>query len=161
MAYLVRNRYMKALILAGLGVLAACGGDDGDTTDVDCTKVTGADTFVVGLEKQGAETSMDFKLMSATPAPPARGDNTWVVQINTMASGVVGAPIDGAMLQVTPFMPAHQHGSPIMVQITPGTTAGEYNLSPVNLWMPGVWETTIRATSSSTTDSAVYRFCIE
>lgn len=151
---------MKAALLAVV-VLAGCSGDDGMTTDmVDCSKVS-ADTFVVGLEKMGMNGAMDFKLMSATPAPPARGDNAWVVQINSMASGVVGAPVDGAMLQVTPFMPAHQHGSPIMVQITPGTTTGEYNLSPVNLWMPGVWETTIRATSSAAvSDSAVYKFCI-
>ena len=149
---------MKAVLLAAV-VLAGCG-DDGTTDDtVDCAKVS-ADTFVVGLEKMGTSGAMDFKLMSATPAPPTRGDNTWVVQINAMASGVVGAPIDGAMLQVTPFMPAHQHGSPIQVQITPGTTTGEYNMTPVNLWMPGVWETTIRATGSTTTDSAVYKFCI-
>ncbi|HTL32815.1 MAG TPA: FixH family protein [Kofleriaceae bacterium] len=153
---------MRTLWIAVAGVaLAACGGDDGTTDEVDCTKVTGADTFTVGLDKVGTSGAMDFKLMNATPAPPARGDNTWTVQISTMASGVVGAPIDGAMLQVTPFMPAHQHGSPIQVQITPGTTAGEYNLEPVNLWMPGVWETTIRATSSTTTDTAVYKFCIE
>ena len=150
---------MKAALLA-TALLAACGGDDGTTEDpVDCSKVS-ADTFVVGLEHMGSAGSLDFKLMSATPSPPTRGDNTWVVQINSMASGVVGAPVDGAMLQVTPFMPAHQHGSPIQVQITPGTTAGEYNLTPVNLWMPGVWETTIRATSASTTDSAIYKFCI-
>lgn len=34
-------------------------------------------------------------------------------------------------------------------------------MEPVNLWMPGVWETTIRATAGTTTDSAVYKFCIE
>jgi hypothetical protein len=151
---------MKALFLAAT-VLAACGGDDGTGDDtVDCTKVTGADTFVVGLEKPGTSGALDFRMMSATPAPPARGDNTWQVQIHSMSSGVVGAPVDGAMLQVTPFMPAHQHGSPIQVEITAGTD-GMYTLAPVNLWMPGVWETTIRATSASSTDSAVYKFCIE
>ena len=152
---------MKAFFVAAVGLLAACGGPDESDDTVDCTKVTGADTFTVGLEKPGTSGAMDFRLMSVSPSPPARGDNNWVVQINAMTSGVVGAPVDGAMLQVTPFMPAHQHGSPIQVTITPGTTAGEYNLAPVNLWMPGVWETTIRATSSTTTDSAVYKFCIE
>jgi hypothetical protein len=153
---------MKALWIAVAGVaLAACGGDDGTGDDtVDCTMVTGADTFTVGLEKTGSDGSMDFKMMSATPAPPARGDNTWQVLISSMASGVVGAPVDGAMLQVTPFMPAHQHGSPIQVQITADGN-GLYTLSPVNLWMPGVWETTIRATTPLHTDTAVYKFCIE
>jgi hypothetical protein len=150
---------MKAALLAVVA-LAACGGDDGTSDDpVDCSKVS-ADTFVVGLEKMGTSGAMDFKLMSATPSPPARGDNTWVVQINSMASGVVGAPVDGAMLQVTPFMPAHQHGTPIDVGITPMSDAGQYKLSPVNLWMPGVWETTIQVQTCQVTDKAVYRFCI-
>ena len=71
-----------------------------------------------------------------------------------------GAPIEGATLNVTPFMPEHQHGSPLRVQVSAAGQPGQYTLSPVNLWMPGVWETTIRATSGTTTDSAVYRFCI-
>lgn len=141
-------------------LLASCGTDSGDDEpEVDCTMVTGADTFTVGLEKMGQGGTLDFKLMSATPSPPARGDNSWVVQINQTASGA--APLEGAQLQVTPFMPAHQHGSPIMVQITPMPDAGQYKLEPVNLWMPGVWETTIRASAGTSTDSAVYKFCIE
>lgn len=137
-------------------LLAACGADDGGDPDVDCTKVTGADTFVVGLEKMGATGALSFKLMSATPAPPARGDNSWVVQVNT-----AGAPLEGAQLQVTPFMPVHQHGSPIRATATATADAGQYKLEPVNLWMPGLWETTIRVSAGATTDSAVYKFCIE
>lgn len=149
---------MRSVLLCVL--LAACGTNDGDDEPpVDCTKVTGADTFTVGLPKMGQGGTLDFKLLSATPAPPARGDNTWVVQINETASGA--APLEGATLQVTPFMPAHQHGSPIMVQVTPMPDAGQYKLEPVNLWMPGVWETTIRASAGTSTDSAVYKFCIE
>ena len=152
--------------ITGLGLalglaLAACGsGDAGPDAPLDCSMVTGVDTFVVGLEHHGAAGALDYKMMSVDPAPPIRGDNTWVLQINAMASGVVGSPVDGASLAVTPFMPAHQHGTPIPVVVTPMATAGQYMLSPVNLWMPGVWETTIQATSGSTTDSAVFKFCI-
>ena len=99
-------------------------------------------------------------MMSVMPNPPARDDNTWVVQITSMASGAVGNPLDGASLTVTPFMPAHQHGTPVEVEITPAGMPGQYTLSPVNLWMPGVWETTIAVTSGSVTDSAVYTICI-
>ncbi len=151
---------MKTCVVLGSILVAACGGDDHDDDPVDCTAVTGTDEFVVGLQKTGAGGMLDFQLMSAEPAPPARNDNTWVVQVSSMQSGVVGVPIDGATLTVTPFMPEHQHGSPIRVTVTPAGTAGQYLLSPVNLWMPGVWETTIRATSGSTTDTAIYKFCI-
>lgn len=160
----MRTHLMQSLLVVGLGLVGtACGGDDGtgDDAEVNCSTVMGADTFVVGLEKAGANGMLDYKMMSATPAPPARGDNSWVFQISTMTSGVVGNPLDGASLTVTPFMPAHQHGSPIQVQVSPMTDPGTYKLEPVNLWMPGVWETTIRAVSGTTSDTVVYRFCIE
>lgn len=143
--------------------LAACGsGSSGpDAAEIiDCSTIQGTDTFAVPLKHQGVGGSLEFEMLSADPAPPARNNNTWVVQVNSMASGVVGNPIDGATLKVTPFMPAHQHGTPVEVQITPTGMTGQYQLSPVNLWMPGVWETTIQATSGSVTDSAVYKFCI-
>jgi hypothetical protein len=153
---------MRLILIASLG-LAACSGSSSNGADaeamVDCSTVTGADTFTVGLEKKGAAGAVDFKMMSATPAPPARNTNTWIIQINSMSQGVVGSPIDGASIVATPFMPAHQHGSPQQVVVTPAGMPGQYQLTPVFLWMPGVWETTIQVTSG-TPDSAVYRFCI-
>ena len=146
-------RCLPALLLS----LAACSGDDGHTDEVDCTKVSGADEFVVGLAKDGSGGMLDFKMMSAEPAPPARGDNVWIVEILDMN----GMPFEGANLTVTPFMPAHDHGSPKTVQIAPAGAPGQYSMSPVNLWMPGVWETTIRATVDTSTDSAVFKFCID
>ena len=153
---------MRHFLILCLG-LAACGSSSSgaDATDmVDCSTIQGTDTFVVDLEHAGINGAIDFKLHSATPAPPARGDNTWIVQINSMSSGVVGSPMDGASFNVTPFMPAHQHGTPIEVKIMPTGMPGQYQLAPVNLWMPGVWETTMAVTSGSVTDSAVYKFCI-
>jgi hypothetical protein len=160
--YLVKAVTTSTALLSSLSLLflAACGTHDHGDDEPDCSQVTGADEFVVGLQKTGDGGRLDFKMMSADPAPPARGDNTWVIQVSTMDSGVVGAPIDGATLTASPFMPAHQHGTPIRVEVTPAGTAGQYTLSPVNLWMPGVWETTILASKDDTTDSAVYRFCI-
>ncbi|HEY5947922.1 MAG TPA: FixH family protein [Kofleriaceae bacterium] len=148
----------KSVVMLGL---AACGTNGDDTSeDVDCAMVTGVDTFVVGLDHPGKDGVYDFKLMSADPAPPARGFNTWIVQVSVMNAGVVGAPVDGATLKVTPFMPAHMHGSGVPVEIMPMTEPGQYQLSPVNLWMQGVWETTVRATVDPATDAAVFKFCI-
>jgi hypothetical protein len=153
---------MRSWCVLVLG-LAACGTHDhgDDEEEVDCATVTGVDTFVVGLEKVGGGGLYDFKLMSVSPAPPARGNNTWVVQVNAMNAGVVGAPVEGATIKVTPFMPAHQHGTGVPVVITPMVEAGQYELSPVNLWMQGVWETTIRATLGTESDSVVYKFCVD
>jgi len=150
-------------ILASTLLVAACGGGGSGTPDaevINCATETRADTFVVGLEKAGDAGKLDFKLISADPAPPARNDNTWVVQVNAMASGVVGAPVDGATLSVTPFMPDHQHGAGKTVIVTPATDPGQYTLTPINMWMPGLWETTIDTASASGNDTVVFRFCI-
>ena len=154
----MRISIMRASVFLAL---AACGtnGDD-EYAPVDCSKVTNVDTFVVGLEKPGKGGMLDFKLMSIAPAPPARGDNDWLVQIASMSSGVVGAPVDGAQLNVTPYMPAHMHTSGVTTVVTAATDPGTYKLSPVNMGMNGVWEVTIRATSASVTDVAVYTFCV-
>jgi hypothetical protein len=155
----MRHWMILCLGLAACGTTSSMGDDDG--SNVDCSIVQGVDTFTPMLEHQGVNGNIDFKLISIDPAPqPARGDNTWVVQINSMASGVVGSPMDGATLTVTPFMPSHQHGTPIQVTVQPAGQPGQYTLTPVNLWMPGVWETTINVSSGTTTDHAVYKFCI-
>ena len=138
-------------------VLSACasgrGGSDAEDV-IDCSTVTGTDTFTVGLDKPGLTGAVDFKLMSIDPAPVVRGNNTWVVEL--LAGG---APMDGASITASPFMPAHQHGSPITPVVTATGTAGEYSISPINLWMPGVWQTTLTVTSG-TADRAVYSFCV-
>ena len=159
---------MRPTSLLGLlltSSLAACGADDGhpdaDDGSVNCTLETTADQFVVGLQKSGANGMLDFQLMSATPAPPARGDNEWILQVSTLANGVVGAPIAGATIYATPFMPKHGHGTPADVVVTPMPTTGQYKLAPVNMWMPGLWETTIEVTTTASgADTAIYRFCI-
>ncbi|MBL0212516.1 MAG: FixH family protein [Myxococcales bacterium] len=150
-------RTLTLALLAALPFAGACADDSSmadDTADVNCAVET-ADQYVVGLEKAG--TVLDVQLMSALPAPPARGDNEWIIHVNTVAGA---APVSGATISVTPFMPKHQHGTPVDVKVDAMPSAGEYKLSPVNLWMPGVWETTIEMTSTSGTDSVVYRFCI-
>lgn len=145
-----------ALLVLALPLAGACADDThGDDEEiVDCAKET-ADQYTVGLQKTG--TVLDVKLMSALPAPPTRGDNEWIIHINTVAGA---APVSGATIEVTPFMPKHQHGTPIDVKIEAQSSAGDYKLSPVNLWMPGVWETTIEMVSPSGTDQVVYKFCI-
>jgi len=156
---------MRLTLFAALGfasLTAACGGTDnmGDDTQVNCATETRDDDFVVGLEKVGEAQAIDVKLMSADPAPPARDDNTWVIQLNAMSGGAVGAPMTGATINVVPFMPDHQHGTPIGVDVMAMPDAGQYKLSPINMWMPGLWETTINVSSGTTTDKVVYRFCI-
>jgi len=155
---------MRALALSAITLVAACGGGDAPS-DADeglaCVASGRGETFVVGLEHVGRGGALDFKLMSALPAPPGFNDNTWVVQINAMSGGIVGAPATDASLVVTPFMPDHQHGTAIRAKVEAMPEPGQYKLTPINMWMPGLWEITITAQVGTVSDSVVYKFCIQ
>lgn len=155
------------LVVASFGfacLATACMGGDmppADDAPVNCAAETRDDDFVIGLDKIGDAQTLDFKLMTADPAPPIRGDNTWVVLVSAMSGGVVGAPVAGASMTVTPYMPDHGHPSGKTVHVTPVPGSdGQYQLTPINLWMPGLWETTMDVTSAGGTDTVVFRFCI-
>lgn len=157
---------MRQLILlaAALPCFAACSGSGDDGLEqpdgsYNCADEPRGEAFTVGLEKQGKGGKLDFQLMSIDPAPALYGDNTWVVQVNSMASGVVGSPMTGATINLTSYMPDHMHTSPIEPEVTE-MSGGQYKLDPVFFQMPGVWETTIIATAGTTTDSATYTFCL-
>ena len=153
-----------ALLVCVVAVAVAACGSGSTTPDANegltCVASGRGETYVVGLEHQGKAGLLDFKLMSVTPAPPAFNDNTWIIQVNTMSGGVVGAPAIGATLTVTPFMPDHAHGT-LKVNVQPMPDAGQYQASPITLWMAGLWEITIDAQADTAHDSAVYRFCIQ
>jgi hypothetical protein len=162
---------MRSIVLAvivAMGVamagasVAACG-SGASTADADeglaCVAAHRGEDYAVGLEHAGKDGELNFRLMSATPAPPGFSDNTWILQVNMMSGGVVGAPATGATFTVTPFMPDHAHGT-LRVDVTPMPEAGQYKLAPITLWMAGLWEITIDVQVGATRDSTVYRFCI-
>jgi hypothetical protein len=155
---------MRLLVLPLTVVVAACGGGGAGPPDADealaCIHSGRGDMYVAGLEHAGKAGLLDVKLMTANPAPPGFNNNTWVIQVNSMAAGVVGSPVDGATITVTPFMPDHQHGTAIKAKIQ-AMSGGQYQLSPINLWMPGYWETTIDVQAGAVHDSVVYKFCIQ
>jgi YtkA-like len=134
---------------------AACSSDHGED-EVDCTKETRDEDFVAGLSKVGQTGKLTFALAEATPAPPARGDNVWILQLTSQAAA---APVTGAVMTVTPYMPDHQHAAQVDAVITPMTEPGKYRLDPVNLWMGGLWQTTIEVEGQDG-DKAVFAFCV-
>ena len=153
----MRPIFLISLVSVGCGMSTP----PAEETSHNCVVDTRGEVYMPGLDH--AEAMADFKLVSANPAPPSRGDNTWVVQINAMAAGVVGDPMVGLEndMSVTPFMPDHQHGSPVDASITPvDGMPGQYTLDPVNLWMPGVWQTTIAFSTGTATAKTIYTFCL-
>jgi YtkA-like len=151
-------------LLAALG-LPGCGApdsspDEASQHDVDastCAADPRASTYAAGMTKQSQDGKFTLQLQKSDPTPPAKGDNAWDVRL----VDAMGAPVDGATIDVTTFMPDHGHGTSIDVVVTPASSGGgEYSISPVNLWMPGLWQVTLRTEAGGVTDDVVLGFCI-
>ena len=140
-----------------LGVTAACGRKRPAAAHDPCDAELRKDVFAVGLHKRGVAGALELSLIASQPTPPARGDNVWTVQVRSIATGNA---VNDATVTATPFMPDHGHGTPIKVNVTAAPVAGEYQLAPINLWMPGYWEVAIHAAQGTTEDSAVFKLCI-
>jgi hypothetical protein len=144
-------------------VAGACGGDGHDEHEFDagefvtCVGESRADTYAPGLEKAGGEGTVRIRLIQSEPAPPVKGDNRWTVDVVDMT----GAPLDGLTIEVDPFMPDHQHGTPVKALVTPTGAPGRYQVTPVNLFMAGLWQITIdMKTATGLRDRAVFSFCV-
>jgi len=114
------------------------------------------DTYEAGMSRQAEPGDVTVELVESEPAPPVvRSDNTWWLKLTDSE----GEALLGAQLLVTPFMPKHQHGSAEVVTTELGD--GRYELSPIDLIMPGVWEIPISITPpDGETSEMTFRFCI-
>ncbi len=121
----------------------ACGGEDVDTFDPLPSR--SGDHFTVTL-------------VSATPAIPDKGDNTWELAIEHG-----GAALTGATVTVKPWMPAHGHGTnPETFAATPAAQDGRYSVGPFNLLMPGYWTVTVTIDDGQgTSEEVVFGVCVE
>ncbi|MDD9945161.1 MAG: FixH family protein [Myxococcales bacterium] len=96
------------------------------------------------------------KIVGAEPAPPAKFDNAWDVQI----VGPTGDPMEGATIkEVKPWMPAHGHGAGYVPMVT-ATEAGAFNVDPLYLWMSGGWTVTFTVEVGGQAEDAVVDVCI-
>ena len=153
-------------LVAGLGCSAASEGqtptDAGTTPDVApsfCESDPRALTFTPGLEQHGKAGLLEAKLLTIEPLRVSKGDNAWKLQLLDAA----GKPVDGATLTLKPFMPDHGHGSAIVPLVTPTGSDGQYAVTRLNLFMPGLWQITVNAEvpgSPVVTDAIVFSFCV-
>jgi hypothetical protein len=133
-------------------------GEESETGhESDCEAETRDDEFTIGLSKSDDTVTVTF--VAADPAPPAKGDNTWTVAL-TDAGGQTLA--NASVSAATPWMPDHDHGTPIEAIPSAGDNPGEFVITPVNLFMSGLWEVTLDIdTGAGTTEQVVFAFCVE
>jgi hypothetical protein len=131
--------------------------DDADAGPSGCAAEDRDDVYTLGLERSGEHVMVRF--VDAMPAPPARFDNTWVLDVLDPATGM---PLDDAELTVEPYMPDHNHGTSIQCNVEKMAEPGRVMLEPVNLFMPGLWDVRLHfAMADGTSDLVVFRFCVD
>lgn len=143
-----------SLVLLG----CACG----SSTSTDAGTLVGCESdprvlaWSDGLSLTSSQSQFHAKLVTASPAPPARGTNQWVLELTTPS----GAPLEGATVQVVPFMPDHGHGTSVKAQVQE-LGAGRYQVETLYLFMPGVWRVSVQVSTTTVSDAALFYFCVE
>lgn len=140
------------------GPITQCDGTEGapcfQERTADCSEP--GDPFFIGEVKEGRNQSMRVELVTTAPQPPERFDNTWQVLITDMS----GAPVEAGLVDARTWMPDHGHASPKAIVVT-SMGEGVYELDPVNLFMPGLWEITVEVTpEGGSPDDVVWKFCM-
>ncbi len=143
-----------ALALVAVGCSSDPTNDPDDPENYNCEIETRSETYAAGMSKIG-EGGLEFVLVASNPTPPSRGDNVWTVQVLDGS-----AALTDVTLGIEPFMPDHGHGTSKTATVTAGG-GSEYQIDPVNLWMPGFWEVKVNASNANATDSTTFRFCVD
>jgi hypothetical protein len=155
------NRFNLPLVL--LLLLAACGGSSSSTANnegidagdvIDCSTDSRVFSYKAGMSVKSANGQLSYELVQSNPGPPAKGNDVWNLMVTDTATG---APQPSLSLSVLPFMPDHGHGSSVDAQITNGG-AGNYTVTPLYFFMPGVWRITF--TNNANSDTAIFFFCV-
>ena len=124
---------------------------------VSCQDDSRVDFYAPSLAKASASGKLKVTLVSSEPAPPSVGTNTWKIHV---ADGA-GAAMPASGITIASFMPDHGHGSSVKAVITDNGN-GDYSVTPVYLFMPGVWRITfaLPATDAAPAEQVQFFFCV-
>jgi hypothetical protein len=128
-------------------------GDGPDPEPVDCGGA--AEDFMLGKSKATPDGVLTVAIVAAEPAPPRVGSNAWTVLLSD-ASGVA---MTGADVTFTGWMPEHGHGLS-SVPLTRELDGGRYEIRPINLFMPQLWEFGVVVTQDEQRDIVRFSFCV-
>jgi len=135
------------------------GGSAGDDT-VSCRDDPRLDVYTDNMDKPGELGVLTFRFSDFEPAPPAKGSNTFHVQ----ASDANGLSVTGS-LGVGLTMPDHGHGTSVKPLVTLDAATSTYSVTPLYLFMPGVWRIEFDAapvgSESMPLDRVTLHFCVE
>jgi hypothetical protein len=166
--FLLRNGALLVFIASAVG----CGGSDGaqgpidSTPTVSCAMDPRLDSYMDEVDKSGERGLISFRFFDLEPSPPAKGNNTFHVQMHDAA----GDPMLPD-LRVDLRMPDHGHGTSVEPVISADPALESYTVAPLYLFMPGVWRLAFEAFVSPAPDTdppddtmldrVVLHFCVE
>lgn len=132
--------------------------------EVSCVDDSRVDTYVAHLSKTGAN-GYRFEIESSDPAPLVKCSATDCDTLVLRVTDANGQAMAGD-LAVEPYMPDHGHGPTIPPVVTFDSSALTYTVTPLVLFMPGVWRIKLTAyagaaDAGSPLDSAMFFFCID
>ncbi|NNB84763.1 hypothetical protein HJC10_09300 [Corallococcus exiguus] len=133
---------MKALLM-GMLLLGATPSSAPDAGS-DAGQVSAATTVGTAASASGR---LRVEILSSM-TPLRRGVQVFQVRITDAVSG---KPVPGVVLSVQPWMPAMGHGISEVPRVT-AREPGSFEVSDVDLFMPGVWELrfTLKGTAEDT-----------
>jgi hypothetical protein len=107
------------------------------------------------MSKATPDGALTVTIEAAEPAPPLTGPNSWTV----LLSGETGEVITAADVTVTGWMPEHRHGLNA-VPLTRELEGGRYEIQPIILYMPQLWELGVVVNRSGQRDAVTFTFCV-
>ena len=145
-----------------LALELGCGSSGGNPTPstpdagdlITCQNDPRAMTYAPGLSVTSTSGTRKYVLLTADPAPPARGTDTWSIKITDTG----GTAQPGLTVGVLPFMPDHGHGTSVNATVT-ANADGTYTVAPLYFFMPGVWRITFWI-GSNQADVGQFFFCV-
>ncbi|HWO07903.1 MAG TPA: FixH family protein [Polyangiaceae bacterium] len=165
------SRLRRGALPALFALVLGCG-SEADEPDaepgpsVSCTQDPRLDAYAGSLDKAGELGTLLFRFSDFNPTLPSRGNNTFHVQLlDAEGAPVGGAASPGAVtLGVDLLMPDHGHGTSVEPVVSFDAGTGRYTLTPLYLFMPGVWRVQLEAEPSgggATLDRVALHLCIE
>lgn len=152
-------RSVLASMLA-LSLLAACG-DDGHDHDHDGDHLLcqgDEETLTPGLSKLGANGFFKVHILSTDPSPLAVDDNTFVVRVTDPND----TALDGITFDVVEtWQRVHDHGTPVVAQVTALANTGEFQVDKMNVIHTGSWLFRFGPNDGTNADSIEFNFGIE
>ncbi len=138
---------------------SSAGGDSsGTSSGAVCAADPRAQVYAVGLEGIAADKAMKIRFKDANPAPPSIDSNTFTIQVLDGSD----KPVEGATITTVSYMPDHGHYSHIKPPSKPKASDGTYEITPVYLQMPGIWQITFTVQpAQGDPDSVMFTFCVE